>query len=71
MQEGAGKEGIKRGNLIISCEAPINQWQFYHQILVDLDDIEWDKPTHTYRSMKSKVSKNLKTKTYPFVLFLF
>ena len=55
-----GMQGIKRGNLIIACEAPLNQWQYYHQILVDLDDIEWDKSNHIYRSLKSKVSKNWK-----------
>lgn len=55
-----GEDGIKRGELIIACEAPLNQWQFYHQVLVDLEDIEWIKSEHRYRSMKSKVSKNWK-----------
>ena len=48
-----GREGIKRGNLIIKSEIPVMQWQFYHMVLVDLDEVLWDKSTHTYTSMDS------------------
>lgn len=47
-------DGIKRGNLIVKSGIPFNQWQFWHTVLIDLDEIDWDKASHTYSSMREK-----------------
>ena len=51
---GAGDVGIKRGQLIIKTAIPGNQWQHYHQTLVDMEDIEYHKDEHAYVSTRSQ-----------------
>lgn len=49
---GTGDQGIKRGQLILKSGIPVTQWPYYHNVLQDLDDIEWNKSKRTYYSLK-------------------
>ena len=48
---GGGSYGVKRGQLILQSGVPFAQWINYHQVLVDIEEIIWDKSSRTYMSV--------------------
>jgi hypothetical protein len=46
--KSTGSQGIKRGVLICQSGVPFNQWQFFHTVLKDLPEIDWDKSSSRY-----------------------